>query len=97
MPYAVVVTFEIKRDMSAAFMPHMLSNARASLRDESGCLQFDVATDPTRPSEVFLYEIYEDRAAFEAHMATAHFKTFEDAAGDMIASKDVRTFTQVEQ
>ena len=64
MPFAVVVTFQIEPARYVEFMPLMLSNAQASLTQEPGCLQFDVATDPARPNEVFLYEIYSDRAAF---------------------------------
>jgi quinol monooxygenase YgiN len=97
MPYAVVVLFTIKPDALKAFTPLMLANAQTSLLDEAGCQQFDVATDPACPNEVFLYEIYSDRAAFEAHLASAHFKEFDLAVADMIAAKDVRTYAQVQQ
>lgn len=97
MPYAVVVTFQIKPDSVADFMPMMFANARTSLTQEPDCLQFDVATDADRPSEVFLYEVYTDRAGFEAHLASPHFKAFDAAVADMIASKDVRTFQDVTQ
>ena len=97
MPYAVVVSFAIKPEKIAAFMPLMLANARTSLAQEEGCFQFDVATDPAHIHEVFLYEIYINRAAFDLHLASAHFKSFDAAVTDMIASKDVRTFAQVSQ
>lgn len=97
MPYAVVVTFVIKPDSIAAFMPLMLANAQTSLTQEDGCLQFDVATDPDRVGEVLLYEIYTNRAAFDLHLASAHFKSFDAAVADMIATKNVRTYAQVSQ
>jgi quinol monooxygenase YgiN len=97
MPYAVVVTFTIKPDAFDDFMPLMRGNARTSLLEEVGCHLFDVATDPVRQNEVFLYEIYSDRAAFEAHLASAHFKNFDAQVSGMIASKDVRTYAQVDQ
>lgn len=97
MPYAVVVTFMITPDAVEAFIPLAQANARISLHNEVGCHQFDVATDPARPDEVFLYEIYSDRAAFDAHLASAHFKEFDAAVAHMIASKDVRTYAQVKQ
>lgn len=95
MTYAVCVTFTLHPDKMTAFMPLMIANARTSLADEMGCVQFDVLTDPDRPDEVFLYELYDDRAAFDAHLGTAHFQAFDAAVGPMIATKDVRTFTQV--
>lgn len=97
MPYAVVVTFQIKSGALERFMPLMHANAKSSLSDEAACLQFDVATDPANPDEVFLYELYTDRAGFDAHLATQHFKNFDRAVEDMIATKDIRTFAQVTQ
>ena len=64
--YAVTVTLTVEPDHWAAFLPLMKSNADASLRDEPECLRFDIATDPDRPHEVFLYELYTDRAGFDA-------------------------------
>lgn len=75
----------------------MLENAAASLRDETGCHQFDVATDPARQNEVFLYELYKDSAAFSEHLAASHFKSFDASTRDMILSKDVKTYEKVHQ
>lgn len=93
--YAIVVTFEIKEDRIGAFMPAMLQNAQTSLSEEPGCRRFDVCTDPGRPTEIFLYELYTDRAAFEAHLASDHFAAFDVQVADMIAKKDVRTYAEV--
>jgi len=95
MSYAVVVTFQIKPGRMEVFLPLMLDNAATSLAQEPGCQVFDVATDPVRPGEVFLYERYADRAAFDAHLAAPHFARFDAATTDMIASKDIQTFAQV--
>ncbi|MEM8914829.1 MAG: putative quinol monooxygenase [Pseudomonadota bacterium] len=68
-----------------------------SLSDEPGCRQFDICTDPSRPDEVFLYEIYDDRAAFDAHLDAAHFKQFDKAVAELIAEKTVKTYLSVRQ
>lgn len=93
--FAVVVTFQIKDGAVAAFLPAMTQNARTSLAEETGCHRFDICTDSTRPNEVFLYELYTDRAAFDAHLDSPHFKLFDRHVADMIASKDVRTYKEV--
>jgi (4S)-4-hydroxy-5-phosphonooxypentane-2,3-dione isomerase len=93
--YVVIVDFKIKSERLAEFMPLMLENARASRDSEPGCRVFDVCTDPKDPTAVFLYEVYDDRAAFDAHLATAHFKRFDPAVAPMVASKAVRTLQQV--
>lgn len=93
--FAVVVTFQITPANEEAFLTLMLANAATSRTQEPGCLRFDVCTDPARPGEVFLYEIYTNAAAFDAHLASAHFIAFDAEAAPMIAAKSVRTYVQV--
>ena len=93
--FAVCVTFQIASGRMDAFLPLMLANAQASLEQEPACHRFDVLTDPDRPEEVALYELYEDATAFDAHLASSHFKTFDAAVADMITDKSVRTYTEV--
>ncbi|MEM1301676.1 MAG: putative quinol monooxygenase [Pseudomonadota bacterium] len=95
--FAVVVRFQLRADAIDRFLPLMLKNAQISKTDEPGCHQFDVLTDPARPDEVFLYELYTDKAAFDAHLASAHFKAFDAAVTDMIADKGIRTYATVAQ
>ncbi|SET48115.1 putative quinol monooxygenase [Oceanicella actignis] len=92
--YAVTVTFRIKPGRMDAFLPLMLANARTSLAEEPGCLQFDVCRAPGE-DVVFLYEIYADRAAFDAHLASAHFKAFDVEVAAMVEDKRVALFEEV--
>ena len=93
--FAVVVTFVVKAQSTAEFMPLMLANAKSSLALEDGCHQFDVCTDPERPNEVFLYELYSDALAFQTHQSFAHFQAFNTETLAMLADKHVKTYTQV--
>lgn len=93
--YAIVVTFRIKEGQMPAFLPLMHKAAQTALTQEPGCHRFDVCTDPQRAGEVFLYELYTDRAAFEAHLASAYFASFGEKIKGMVADKDVRTFAEV--
>ena len=95
--YAVCVTFQLIPGSMDAFMPLMLGNAQTSLSDEPGCHQFDVLSDSNTPDAVHLYELYTDRAAFDAHLQSTHFKTFDAAAASMVASKTIHTWDRVEQ
>lgn len=95
--FAVTVTFEINDGKMDAFLPLIRTNAASSVRDEPGCRQFDVCTDPSRPNTVFLYELYDDEAAFGAHQQMPHFKEMGQASAGMVASKDLRTFNTVAQ
>ena len=90
--FAVTVLFRIHPDKIEAFLPLMTGNARLSREVEPGCQMFDICRDG---DELFLYEIYDDRAAFEAHLASDHFRAFDAAVGDMVADKQVRLFEEV--
>ncbi|SLN38303.1 putative quinol monooxygenase [Pseudooctadecabacter jejudonensis] len=93
--FVVVVTFQIRAGQMADFLPTMTQNAQTSLAIEAGCHRFDVCTDPDRPNEVFLYELYTDRAAFEAHLHSPHFEAFDHDVANMIIDKTVATYAQV--
>lgn len=90
--FAVTVTFTVKPGRMPEFLPLMRIQARTSLEREPGCRQFDICTDADAPEAVFLYEIYDDAAAFRLHLDTAHFKTFDAAVAEMVAEKRVRTW-----
>jgi quinol monooxygenase YgiN len=66
----------------------------ASVRLEPGCLRFDVLmpADAGAPPRVFLYEIYEDRAAFDLHLASEHFRDFDERSRDLVRGKTVLAF-----
>lgn len=94
--YVVTVEFTVKPGSVAAFRPAMLKNAKASLEDEPGCRQFDVCFAKDNPGACFLYEVYDDRAAFDAHLAMAHFKTFDAEVAPMLEAKVVKTWELVQ-
>ena len=93
--YVIIVDFEIDPEQIGTFKPLMSENDAASASDEAGCRQFDVCQDPEQPGHVFLYEVYDDRAAFDAHLSTPHFKSFDAATAGMIRSKKVRALTRL--
>jgi autoinducer 2-degrading protein len=92
--YVVSVVFTIAAAARTAFLPLMLDNARRSREVEPGCRQFDVCVDAARPGLVFLYEVYDDRAAFDAHLASTHFKAFAAATQSMIEARDIQTWSR---
>ncbi len=76
----VLAEFVVPQRYVDAFLDICAGDASSSLRDEPGCLQFDVLTDPAAPDRVVLHEVYADQAAFEAHTKTPHYADF--AAGE---------------
>lgn len=90
--FVVVVFFEAKKEYTSVFRSAVLTQARNSLDNEPGCRQFDVSEDPLDANAFFLYEVYDDEAAFKLHTETPHFKTFDATVGPMTASKRVLTY-----
>lgn len=90
--YLVAVTFQIAPDRAADFAARVAQQATDSLTEE-GCQRFDVWQAPGDVAKVFLYEIYDDRAAFDVHLASAHFKAFDAEVGPWVLDKVVETGT----
>lgn len=93
--FAITVEFRLKPGLLDVFRPLMLENASTSLRVEPGCRRFEVLIPAAATDRVFLYEVYDDRAAFEAHLQTTHFKSFDTAVKDMIAERAIHEFTLI--
>jgi len=90
--FVVTVTFGIQPDHVEGFQAAVLSQARNSLELEADCHRFDVCFDDDDPGRVFLYELYTDAAAFQAHLDSAHFKDFDATVADWLESKEVDTW-----
>ena len=93
--YVVMVDFRLKAGTFDRFRKLIVENARASVRDEPGCRQFDVVTPDGGADRVVLYEIYDDRAAFDAHLKTSHFAVFNEQSAPLVAEKAVAEYDLV--
>jgi len=66
--YVIIAPIQIKTGHQTEFIDGMVDNARGFVNDEPGCLRFDVIQDAGDPSRFWLYEVYEDEAAFQQHV-----------------------------
>jgi quinol monooxygenase YgiN len=89
MLFAIVVDFHLKQGARSEFRRLIDENAEASARTEQGCLQFDVLEPEGEGDRVLLYEIYADKAAFDAHLRTEHFRVFASASEALCLQKTV--------
>ena len=90
--YVVLVTFGIAAGQESVFQARVLAQAHESLEWEAGCLQFHVSRAESGAAEFLLYEVYTDRAAFEHHLASAHYKRFDSDVAALVVRKDVTTW-----
>lgn len=80
--YIIIAPIQIKEGHKEAFVAAMLDDAKGSLQNEPGCLRFDVVQDAGDPNRIWLYEVYVDEAAFQAHLQAPHFITWRDTVKD---------------
>ena len=81
--YAIFVTINIKPGYAKEFTQASFGDSQGSVRDEPGCFRFDILSDPENLNRFYLYEVYRDAAAFEAHRETPHFKKWFSTVEEM--------------
>jgi quinol monooxygenase YgiN len=84
--HVIVAKIQMKPEFREKFLELMLDDARGSVENEPGCLQFSVVQDEKDPSQILLFEIYRDRAAFEAHMQMPHYLRWDNGVRDWYAA-----------
>ena len=93
--HVVTVEFTLREGFEDAFLARVAQQAADSLRLEPGCRTFEVARGTGAPHVVHLYEEYDDAPAFEAHLASDHFRAFDAEIVAMVADKRVRRWEAV--
>ena len=82
--YVIIAPIQIKDGHKNPFIEAMLDDAKGSVNDEPGCLRFDVIQDGADPNRIWLYEVYVDAAAFEAHRQAPHFIKWRNTVKDWL-------------
>lgn len=82
--YTIIVDFELKPGARDRFLELVRINGAASVRDEPGCLRFDILV-PADENKVVLYEIYRDEDAFlNGHLKAPHYLAFREGIAGLI-------------
>ncbi|MFD6950348.1 antibiotic biosynthesis monooxygenase [Nocardiopsis sp. TSRI0078] len=88
--FGLSVRFTLKDEAAADGFDALVAETLPHIRQsEPGTLVYAVHTVEDKPLERIFYELYADRAAFEAHEEQPHVKRFLDARGAFLASADV--------
>ncbi|MFE7547156.1 putative quinol monooxygenase [Streptomyces gardneri] len=72
MAYAVFAHYRCE-PADAEIVRDALTKMREHTREEPANLAYEVHAEEGRPGGFVLYEVYEDRAGFDAHAAADHF------------------------
>lgn len=71
-----VAVYRIKPEFVDEFKRQMLKHADTCLREEPGCLRFEVNQSASDPTLFLMYELFADEEAVEAHGKTGHIVDF---------------------
>jgi autoinducer 2-degrading protein len=85
--FSLVVQMEVRPGRREEFLAGMAANAQASVRDEPGCLRFDVCSVDGDENRFLLYELYADADAFAAHKAAPHFAQWRTVAEQVVVGQ----------
>jgi quinol monooxygenase YgiN len=92
--YVNSVDLDIAPGQIDTFLAALRENGAEAVK-EPGCREFNIHVQANDPNHVFIYEVYDNAAALEAHRQTAHFKKYAAATGSMVAKRNVRAMTSV--
>ena len=86
----LVVRLGIKPGCMQAFLDIVRAHGAKSLALEPGCERFDVLQPVEGADTVFLYEVYSDEAALQAHWGSDRMAAYRERTRDLIASRDAQ-------
>ncbi len=92
--YINAVNLDIAPGQVDKFLALLKENGAAAVK-EPGCREFNITVAQNDPNHVFIFEVYDNAAALEAHRATDHFKKYAAATKDLVAKRDVRALSSV--
>jgi quinol monooxygenase YgiN len=72
MPYIVAVRW-VAKEGEAEEVARALRELETPTRAEPGVIEWRAHRDPDDPGTFFIFEVYEDSAAYQTHAETAHF------------------------
>ena len=71
------------------YLAAVKENGAATVK-EPGCREFNIMVSATDPNHVFLFEVYDNDAAAQAHRTTEHFKKYAATTANMVTARNVR-------
>ncbi|MEV6980057.1 antibiotic biosynthesis monooxygenase [Sphaerisporangium sp. NPDC051017] len=88
--FGLVVRFTCKDEGSAEAFDQLVAETIEKIRDrEPGTLVYASHRVDGQPLKRIFYELYRDRAAFDAHEEQTHTKHFLGARGEFLSSVEV--------
>ena len=90
-PFIRWAELEVDAGQLAAFEAAAREHVDATIQNEPGLLALHVTQEAERPTHVRVFEMYANESAYQAHLASPHFKRFVAATRAMITARQLFT------
>jgi quinol monooxygenase YgiN len=87
MPVVRIADLEIDPAQLEAYTAAVKEEMETSVRVEPGVLAIYAVAEKDDPSKLRFFELYEDEAAYRAHIASPHFRKYFETTKAMITSR----------
>src|SRR5436190_8518502 len=92
--HILVVEYDIAPAEIDKYLTAIKELGAASVK-EPGFRQLSIAISQNDPNHVLLFEAWDNATTHTAHVTTERFKKYQATTGNMIAKRNVRTFSSV--
>lgn len=86
---------EIDPAQLAAYLALLTEEIEASVRLEPGVLMLHATASQDAPQHIELLEVYASPAAYQSHIASAHFLKYKTGTADMVQSLELTEVTPI--
>lgn len=93
-PLVIVARIEAVEGQAEAVKTALVKIVAPTLEEE-GCIQYDLHQDNDNPGTFLFFEIWETRALWQQHGASAHIEAHRIATKDTIASTVIHEMTKL--
>ena len=81
-----IAELEVDGDQLAAYTAALKEEISTSVRVEPGVLTLYAVAVKDHPTQIRIFETYADRAAYESHLQSLHFKKYKTETQGMVKS-----------
>lgn len=96
VPLVRIAELEIDPAQLRRYETAVRKESATSVRIEPGVLAIYAVAERNNPSKLRFFEMYADEAAYNAHIASAHFRVYAETTKGMITSKKLIETTPIQ-
>jgi autoinducer 2-degrading protein len=93
--YINAVDIDVVPGQIENYLAALKENGATAVQTEPGCREFNIAVSRSDPNHVFIFEVYDNSAALDAHRQTDHFKKYAATTKDMVAKREAHPLSSV--